>query len=163
MISDQEFLYGAAFSRLVHYGGQISLTHLSEVHPAIYLVETNSSKSAILFKLSKKPKSTWSFTLSNQEQLAIATVSEKYSHTQIFFSLICHKDGICCISKDRLYDLLDLSEDVSAQHISVSRKIHGSYHVSGPGRQQMNRSIPQNDWPYIVLQNEDNSHEPISY
>jgi hypothetical protein len=163
MISDQELLYGAAFTRLVHYGGQISLTHLSDVHPAIYLVETNTSKSVILFKLSKKPKSSWSFTLSNQEQLAIATLSEKYSHAKIFFSLICHKDGICCILKDRLYALMDLGEDINGQHISVSRKIHGSYHVSGSGRQQMNRSIPQNDWPYIILQNRDNSHESIPY
>ena len=153
MISDQEFLYGAAFSRLVSYGDRVIGTHLSDVHPSIYLVETDNSKSAILLKVSKKPKSSWSFTLSNQEQSAIESLVVKYPYVKIFFSLICHKDGICCIPKDRLWTILDPNECSEGQHISVSRKTHGSYHVSGSGRKQMERSIPQNDWPYIILQN----------
>ena len=49
--------------------------------------------------------------------------------------------------------------NVSGQHISVSRRPHGSYHVSGPGRQQMGQTVPQNDWPRVVLSNRENNHD----
>ncbi len=57
MINDQEFLHGAAFLRLIDHGEQIKITHSSWIHPSIYLVDTGNSKSAILFEVSKKPKS----------------------------------------------------------------------------------------------------------
>ena len=62
-----------------------------------------------------------------------------------FIALVCHKDGICCMAEERLWSIVDKNVDISVQHISVSRRPHGSYHVSGPGRQQMNQTVPQND------------------
>jgi hypothetical protein len=151
MINDQEFLHGAAFLRLIDHGEQIKITHISWVHPSIYLVDTDNSKSAILFKVSKKPKSAWSFTLSSQEESALDVVHSKYNNISVFLALICHKDGICCIAKKRLWTVLDENIGIAGQHISVSRKLHGSYHVSGPGRQRMDQTVPQNDWPRVIF------------
>jgi hypothetical protein len=98
MINDKEFLHGAAFLRLINYGHRITINHAFLIHPTIYLIETDSSKSAILFKVSKKPKSAWSFTLSVREELALDTLHSKYPDVSVFIALICHKDGICCIA-----------------------------------------------------------------
>ncbi|HEY9634713.1 MAG TPA: hypothetical protein V6D14_15025 [Coleofasciculaceae cyanobacterium] len=159
MINDQEFLHGAAFLRLINYGTRITIIQASSIHPSLYLVETDYSQSAILFKISKKPKSAWSFTLSKQEELALDTLHSKYPDISVFIALICHKDGICCIAEQRLRSVLDRDAAVNGQHISVSRSTRGSYHVSGPGRQQMEQTVPQSDWPHVILSYKENTHE----
>jgi hypothetical protein len=159
MINDQEFLYGAALLRLINYGSRITIIHTSSIHPSLYLLETDSNKSAVLFKVSKKPKSAWSFTLSSQEESALATLHSKYPKVSIFIALICHKDGICCIAEERLRSVLDTDTGVNGQHISVSRSTRGSYHVSGPGRQQMEQTVPQSDWPRVIFSNKEKNHE----
>jgi hypothetical protein len=151
MINDQEFLQGAAFLRLINYGSRVTIIHASLIHPSMYLFETDSSKSAVLFKISKKPKSAWSFTLSNQEELALNTLHCKYPNISVFIAFICHKDGICCIADKRLQSVLNRDAGVDGKHISVSRQPHGSYHVIGPGRQQIEQTVPQNDWPRIFF------------
>lgn len=159
MINDQEFLHGAAFLRLINYGTRTTIFHASSLHPSLYLVETDISKSAILFKISKKPKSAWSFTLSSQEDSALDTLHNKYPNVSVFIALICHKDGICCIAEKRLRSVLDRNAGVNGQHISVSRLTRGSYHISGPGRQQMEQTVPQSDWPRVVFLNKEKNHE----
>jgi hypothetical protein len=159
MINDQEFLHGAAFLRLINYGTKITIIPASSIHPSLYLVETENSQSAILFKISKKPKSAWSFTFSKQEELALDTLYSKYPDVSVFIALICHKDGICCIAEERLRSVLDKDAGVNGQHISVSRLTRGSYHISGPGRQQMEQTVPQSDWPRVVFLNKEKNHE----
>ena len=157
MINDQEFLYGAAFMRLINYGSRITIIHASSIHPSLYLLETDSNNSAVLFKVSKKPKSAWSFTLSRQEESALDTLHNKCSNVSIFIALICHKDGICCIAEEQLWSVLDRNAGISGQHISVSRSPRASYHVSGSGRQQMEQTVPQSNWPRIFFSNKENS------
>jgi len=159
MLNDQDFLHGAAFLQLINYGERITITHASWIHSSIYLVETDSSKSAILFKVSKKPKSAWSFTFSSQEESALDILHSKYTNFSVFISLICHKDGICCLSEKRIRSVLDGEAGIGGQYISASRQPRGSYHVSGPGRQKMEQTIPQNDWPRVILSNSKSSYE----
>jgi hypothetical protein len=102
-------------------------------------------------KVSKKPKSAWSFTLSNQEESALEILPSKYDGSSLFLALICHEDGICCIPQKRLWSVLDTDICIAGQHISVSRKPHGSYHVSEPGRQKMEQTVPHNDWPRVLF------------
>ena len=78
MINDQDFLHGAAFLRLINYGFRISLTHASAIHQSIYLVESDRSKSAILFKVSKKATSAWILYLASQEKSALATLYDRF-------------------------------------------------------------------------------------
>lgn len=159
MINDQEFLQGAAFIRLINYKNQIKITHAVSIHTSIYLIEADSSKSAVLFKLSKKPKSAWSFTLSSQEESALDTLCSKYPSVSIFIAFICHKDGICCIAKERLWTILNRDTSIISYHISVSRRLNSSYHVSGSGKQRINQTVPQSDWPRIVFSKQKSSHE----
>lgn len=101
MISDQEFLHGAAFLRIIDSGHKVTIAHASDIHDSMYLVETDKNKSAVLFKISTKPKSSWSFNVTKQEELAIKKLHEEYSSFSVFIALICQKDGICCLSEKR--------------------------------------------------------------
>lgn len=159
MISDQEFLYGAAFLKLINSGSQVTIVHYSHIHSSLYLVKTDNIKSAVLFKLSKKATSAWSFTFSDQENVALNTFNEKHINVSVFLALVCHKDGICCIAMERVLDILENRENISGQYISVSRRPRGSYHISGPGREQMKRTVPQSDWPHIILSKSEKNYE----
>lgn len=97
--------------------------------------------------------------MGSQEEDALDTLHNKYPDATIFIALICHKDGICCIAKQRLWSVLEQNTGISGQHISVSRQTHGSYHVSGSGRQKMEQTVPQSDWPRLILLNRENSYE----
>lgn len=157
MINDREFILGAAFHRLVNFGEKVTITHLPNLYSALYFVETKSIKSVILFKISTKPKSSWSFSFSKGEESALNMLNKKYLGVSVFIVLVCHKDGICCLREDLLWSILDRDTKLSSQHISVSRPPHGSYHVSGPGKQKMQQTVPQNNWPRIIFSNQQNS------
>ena len=159
MISDQEFLYGAALLKLINFGNKVTFVHYSYIHSSLYLIETDSIKSAVLFKLSKKPKSAWSFSFSDQEDIALKTVRDQHLNVLVFLALVCHKDGICCMALDRVLDILENRENISGQYISVSRRPRGRYHISGPGREQMERTVSQSDWPRIILSKSEKNYE----
>jgi hypothetical protein len=152
MISDQEFLHGAAFLRLVNLGQPITVTHVLSVHPSIYLVSSLTRLSGILFKVSTKSRSAWSFTFSSQEDEAIKTLKSKYPNIEFFVALVCHKDGVCCLSEKQLLSIFgDNHETFEKQRVSVSRKPGGSYHVNGCNKLYMKSSVPQNAWPKLVV------------
>ena len=152
MISDQEFLHGSAFLRLINFGETITITHVSSIHPSMYMVTSSTKVSGILFKISTKIRSAWSFTFSEQEDAAINTLKNQYEDICFFAALICHKDGICCLSEDQLLTVFDSdSPRFTGQRISVSRKSNSSYHVNGAKRVRMERTVPQNAWPKLVV------------
>lgn len=163
MISDQDFLYGAALFKLINFGYKVTINHYNKIHSSLYLVETDQIKSLVLFKLSKKPKSAWSFTFSLQEDVALKTLRDQHLNFSVFLALVCHKDGICCIAMDRVLDILNNTENINGQYISVSRRPRGRYHISGPGREQMERTVPQSDWPRIILSKSEKSYDSNSY
>ncbi|MFN7415044.1 MAG: hypothetical protein ACK5RT_14310 [Dolichospermum sp.] len=150
-INDLEFLQGAAFLRLLKETPNISINYLSYIHSSLYLVEVKNKESAILFKISKKPNSSWSFSFSLQEEIAITNFRQKYPNVQLFIAFICHRDGICCLSEEQLWTLFDISDGLSNQRISVKREPRGSYYVKGTGRVPLDRTIPQNNWPNLIL------------
>lgn len=150
-INDLEFLQGAAFLRLLKEIPNVSINYLSSIHSSLYLVQITNKESAILFKISKKPTSSWSFIFSPQEEMAIHNFRETYPNVQLFIALICHRDGICCLSEEQLSSLFDLNNGLSSQRISVKREPRGSYYVKGTGRVPLERTVPQNNWPNIIL------------
>lgn len=150
-INDLEFLHGAAFLRLLKGTSYISISYLSSIHSSLYLIKSTNRESAILFKISRKPNSSWSFSFSPQEELALASFHENYPNIKLFIALICHRDGICCLSEEQLWSILDASEGLANQRISIKRENRGSYYVKGTGRVPLERTIPQNNWPDVVL------------
>jgi len=152
MISDQEFLHGAAFLRLINLGKPITVTHTSSIHSSTYIVRSPTKLSGILFKISTKSRSAWSFTFSIQEDVAINTLKSKYKDISFFAALICHKDGICCLSESQLISVFDSDTPTFAgQRISVSRKSGSSYHVNGAKRVRMERTVPLIAWTELVV------------
>lgn len=152
MISDQEFLHGAAFLRLINLGQPITVTHASSIHPSIYIISSLTKSSGILFKVSTKSRSAWSFAFSAQEDEAINTLKSKHQDIKFFTALICHKDGICCLSESQLLSVFDDNLlNFEGQRISVSRKSGESYHVNGAKRVRMEKTVPQNAWPKSVV------------
>ena len=150
-INDLEFLHGAAFLRLLKGTSNISITYLSSIHSSLYLINSTNRESAILFKISRKPNSSWSFSFSSQEEIALTKFHSIYTDVQFFIALICHRDGICCLSEEQLWTILDSSEGLANQRISVKRELRGSYYVKGTGKVLLERTIPQNNWPEVIL------------
>lgn len=150
-INDLEFLHGAAFLRLLKGTSYISISYLSSIHPSLYLAKSDYKESAILFKISKKPNSSWSFSFSSQEEIALRIFHQTYPDVKVFIALICHRDGICCLSEEQLWAILDQNEGLANQRISVKRELRGSYYVKGTGRVPLDRTVPQNNWPDAIL------------
>jgi hypothetical protein len=121
VINDCEFLEGAAFVRLVNCGHRVTITSASEIHSSIYLIETDTHQSAVLFKHSKKLKSPWSFTFSSQEDDALKVLHSKHPKYLVFIAFICHKDGICCVSEERLKRVLQSLKAMQAQGLQKGR------------------------------------------
>lgn len=150
-INDLEFLHGAAFLRLLKGTSYISISYLSSIHPSLYLVKNTNQESAVLFKISRKPTSSWSFSFSSQEEIALTIFHQTYPDVKVFIVLICHRDGVCCLSEEQLWTILNPSEGLAKQRISVKRELRGSYYVKGTGRVPLERTIPQNNWPDVIL------------
>ncbi|WP_414578957.1 hypothetical protein [Anabaena sp. CCY 9402-a] len=150
-INDLEFLHGAAFIRLLKETSYISISYLSSIHSSLYLIKSTNKESAILFKISRKPTSSWSFSFSHQEEIALASFHQIYPNIKLFIALICHRDGICCLSEEQLSSIIDPSEGLANQRVSIKRESRGSYYVKGTGRVPLERTIPQNNWPDVVL------------
>ncbi len=152
MINDREFLYGAAFLRIINFGVRVSLTHLSQIHSSVYLLATDQTTAIILFKISTKPTSAWSFVFSSQEEEGIIKLQNYYSDVMLFIGLICHRDGICCLSKNQLFSILDDKTIIKDQRIAVSRKPRSSYHINGMGKVSLDCTIPQSNFPRILFE-----------
>lgn len=150
-INDLEFLHGAAFLRLLKGTSYISIGYLSSIHPSLYIVKSLNKQSAILFKISTKPTSSWSFSFSSQEEIALTTFHQTYPDIKLFIALICHRDGICCLSEEQLWTILNPSDGLAKQRVSVKRELRGSYYVKGTGKAPLERTIPQNNWPTVIL------------
>jgi hypothetical protein len=152
VISDQEFLHGAAFLRLINLGQVITVTHASSIHQSIYIVNSLQKLSGILFKVSTKSRSAWSFVFSAQEDAAIRVLKSKYQDIKFFAALVCHKDGVCCLSEEQLLSVFGSLDPIfEGQRVSVSRKPNSSYHVNGSRKLNVEEIVPQNAWPRLII------------
>jgi len=155
MISDQELLHGAALLKLIENFKTVQIQHGDQVHSSLYVINSGESEVAVLLKLSTRRKSPWQFTFSQQEENAVARFRRSRPDTALFFSLVCFKDGVCCVNYETLAQLTGHS--IALRSVGVSRPSGGSYHLSGPERQQLRRAIPQSDWPRALFQR----HTPL--
>jgi hypothetical protein len=154
MFNDREFLQGAAFFRLISFGEKVTIIQAAQVHSSVYFVTANQTPSVILFKVSTKPTSAWSFTLTPQEVSALDMLTEQYPTFSIFIALVCHKDGVCCLTEKKLQSLMENETD-NRYYISVSRSSRGRYHVNGSGKRQLGQSISLSDWPRLLFSNQE--------
>lgn len=153
MISDQEFLHGAAFLRLINLGQPVTITHVPHIHSSIYVVRSHVRVAGVLFKVSTKSRSAWPFIFTAQENTAITMLNVKYPEIEFFVALVCQKDGVCCLSERQLKEIFGSQcPTFTGQRVSVSRKPNGSYHISGANKVSLEKTVPQNAWPQIIFQ-----------
>ena len=149
VLSNQELFHGAAFARLFRLAASATVTHAAEIHPSAYRIEIAGRRSAILFKVNRvRKKSPWQFTFTQAEHAALCLFHHDFPDHRRFVALICRLDGVCCLSEDQLFLVLNAMLDGRA--VSVRRPRRGSYRVSGPDGVRLRQAVPQGAWPGIL-------------
>jgi hypothetical protein len=147
VFSEKDLLVGAALGHLIDATGS-AVTIRAVGGSNVYIVEVYATKAVILFKFTAKKKSAWAFTVSSGELLALTQAEPSEPEARRFLGLICHTDGVCCVP---LPVLVTVMRSGDAGGLSVKRRSRGSYLLSGPGRTEFERAIPQSDWPRAIL------------
>ena len=144
-IGDETLLKGYPFLDL--FGERpVTIEHLSDVHDSMFRVSRDGSNAAILFKTSTATRRRWPFALTGQELEALQNSTVTSPLENRYLALVCRQDGICLIPLEVLLTLV--SRDAQqTQTLSISRPKGGSYRASGPGKTQLERTIPASDWP----------------
>jgi hypothetical protein len=152
-IAKLEFYHGAAMLRLVRGLGRTTIENLPAIHPSLYLVQGLPVSVGVILKLSVRPKrvvSRWGFIFTENEEAAIGEFWRLHPRARTYFALVCTEDGVCCLSVQDVVNLQDRAGRISGAFVSVKRREHGSYHVNGPGRIELERAVPQSDWPELL-------------
>lgn len=147
-IGQQQLLRGAALADLIDTGLTLEIKRWVSIHEALYTMKTGQNKSMFLVKTSTTPKR-WQFTFTEAELAAITSRSITITDKNRYFALVCKTDGVCCLPLLELAPLLE-GVEADAKFVSVSRPRGGRYHISGPRRSLLSRTIPANDWPRRV-------------
>lgn len=155
MITAQDMLHGGALVHLVRGLRSVSLESLADLHPSLYFARGASwGGAAILLKQSTKEKrarSRWGFSFTENEEGALRTFRRRHPKSRAFVGLVCRDDGVCCIPERELRDLVDGAHSLAGRRVSVFRNAGGSYHLTGPGRVDHYRAVPQSDWPNALI------------
>lgn len=154
MIRDEELLHGAALVRLIESDESTRTTFdfEKELHMSLYRIGRGSRHVGVLMKVSTQRKSPWGFTFTSAELQAIDRYRAKFPRDEFFFALVCNRDGICCVPLPTAESLIDDGETLDGKRLGVRRPRGGSYWITGPRRTAHERSIPMNDWPLILFE-----------
>lgn len=147
-MNDRHLLHGAAFARLLDEC-DISIAR-QRWHDYMYKLSGATGGDAIvLMKYSLKPKTTWQFTFTADEESALARAATELPAVKRFLALICNRDGVCCVSEDRLRSIMP--QGLANRSVSVSRGRDESYRLSGPGRLAMAGTVARSEWSRVLL------------
>jgi hypothetical protein len=152
-IAKQDFYHGAAMLQLVDGLGRVTIENLWKLHPSLYFVEGPPVSAGVILKLSVRPHrlvSRWGFAFTDNEQTAIQQFRTRHPSSRTFFALVCTNDGVCCLTREDVIGLQGRTRGLSGAFVSVKRREGGSYHVNGPSRKELNRAVPQSDWPELL-------------
>jgi hypothetical protein len=144
--SNKELLHGAALAGLILDGNAISVRCAEDQHSDVYEVRRGDTSLLVVFKYSTKKKSPWQFSFGAQQVDALRELRLLHPSLPIVVAFVCHVDGVCALHLEELVSIGLNLESLVGAGVSVSRPRGGSYWVSGPGREKMNRSVPQNRW-----------------
>ena len=100
----------------------------------------------LYIKHSKNRISPWAFIFKKEHQDEILFLKQKYK--QVFTCLVCHNDGVVCLSLDDLKLLLDNNH--SDEWIRASRRVREKYSIHGSnGKLKNKKGI--SEFPKIIL------------
>jgi hypothetical protein len=141
MIRDFEKYHGAVLTRLVHALPGVTL----ELYPGLggnsaYVIDKCVG---LYIKYSTKRLTPWTFTFMKDQQDEIHEMASVLD--QIFIALVCHDDGIACLSHKELKSILDEVYD-PAEWVRVSRRPKEKYAISGSDG-KLKGKIGENEFP----------------
>lgn len=141
MIDQTDFYHGAALAMALNDSRCIDIARW----PPGYLI--NDSVWALV-KYTTKGGSPWQFTFTAEDIARLQHCPDGVD--RVVLGLVCGGDGVCSISAESTLDLLDHA----AGAISVRRKFHAWYGVSGPTG-TLERKVPPKRWPEILFHREE--------
>jgi hypothetical protein len=142
-IATDRFFYGAAAWEVQDHFGAVFVTPGPHPHARQYGL-TDGGTAVVLYKYRSDRRSPWQFTVSPNEAAALR---DHGGHA--YCALVCHDDGVCCLSYEELRFLVG-SDDIANAAVTVSRPPRGSYRIVGPGGRTLPYRIPQNAWPMKI-------------
>ncbi len=142
--SNKELLHGAVIVDLILSGEAISVRCAKDRHSDAYEVRGRDRSLLLVVKYSTKKKSPWQFSFGTQQVAELRELIGLYPRRPIMVAFVCHIDGVCAVRLEELASIGLPLEGLVGASVSVRRPRGGSYWVSGPGREKMDRAIPQN-------------------
>ena len=138
---------------LEKYHGLVIVKIIRSAQLPISFIKKNSNSYIIndtfglYIKYSKKRLSSWTFTFKKEHQDEILSLKKEYK--KVFICLVCHNDGVVCLSFNELKFILDHNH--SNEWVRISRRIGEKYFIKGSDGQFKNKK-GNSEFPKIILE-----------
>jgi hypothetical protein len=144
--NDRALLIGASLAQLATTGRPVTIHERPGLERCLFDIMSDGAVSSVLFKYSTRVKTPWQFTVTREQFEALRGRAPALPYSRRYFALVCHMDGVCLISLDEFLEIVSVRRQDVQWGLSVSRPQSAQYRVSGPGRQQLDRSVPRSRW-----------------
>ena len=126
MLKKFEMYHGSVFSRLLHRAGRAVRieTYPSRSNPC-YIIDEHIG---LFIKYRTDRMSPWVFSFSEDNVIELLAMKDKLS--RVFIALVCHYDGIVCLSFDEFDILINPSRN-NGGWIRIERRSREKYAVTG--------------------------------
>lgn len=146
--SDRELLFGAAIAQLCMRNWPVLIRERAESQNTLFQISSGGGKALVLFKYSTAAKSPWHFTVTTAQYGMLSERDLACPQERRYMALICYLEGVCLLSNDEFLSIGSSSEDIA---LTVSRPHGGQFRVSGPGRKELESTIPRSRWTKEIL------------
>jgi hypothetical protein len=149
MIKDYEKYFGSVFTKIINFcDAPVSITRFPTKSNASFVI---NNKIGLYIKYSTKRLTPWQFSFLKEHQDEIQKMKDQLD--EVFLVLVCHDNGIACLSFEELKLILDENhEDV--EWIRVSRSKREKYSVHGKDG-KLDFKIGNSDFPKKLFMNLD--------
>lgn len=126
MIKEFEQFHGIAISRLTHKFGEITISTDVNCDNSSYIL---NGTCGIYIKFSKKRLTPWQFTFNSEHYTSIKQLADRSVKGYVVF--VCGMDGLCCLSFEDFFCIVNGIEQGMAKSVSISRFKKQQYQVKG--------------------------------
>lgn len=144
-------LFGAAIAQLAMTTRPVTIRALPSGENSFFEMASPDAHSLVLFKYATKPKSPWPFTVTRSQLELLTGGEETVSLARRFLALVCQMDGVCLVALSEFHRIVTPRKREHQWGLAVSRPTGGSYRIAGPGKRQLDRTIPRTRWATAIL------------
>lgn len=150
-IQEKDIYHGTALTQIVEHDSFTALNKADGKY-GHYIVNHDTH---IFVKVAKdsigdEEVQRWQFTFNQDDLQAIR--SENIPNRHIFICLVCGRYTICCLSKEQLVKIIDITSQGS-QWLKVECPSGGSMRVRGY-LDKLDKTIPHNSFPDLMFDNQ---------